>query len=113
MSEGRLMGFEGGQLYKFLHFETVNLLQRNKNTRTITNKRAFLARTPCLLHPLKRWICPKSQDLGHFFVQKFLERTRTTSLQGFKYCLMYKIVLINEVQFCPLSLLTKKFGLPA
>jgi hypothetical protein len=26
---------------------------------------------------------------------------------------MYKIVLINEVQFCPLSLSTKKFGLPA
>ncbi len=61
------MGFGGGQLYKFLHFETVNLLQRNKNARTIANKRAFLARTGCLLHPLKRWICPKSQDLGHFF----------------------------------------------
>ena len=27
----------------------------------------FSARTPCLLHPLKRWIGPKSQDLGHFF----------------------------------------------
>jgi threonine dehydratase len=43
------------------------LLQRNKNNRTIANKRAFLARTDCLLHPLKRWICPKSKDLGHFF----------------------------------------------
>jgi hypothetical protein len=28
----------------------------------------FFAYTCCLLHPLKRWICPKSQDLGHFFV---------------------------------------------
>ncbi|MFY9185216.1 MAG: hypothetical protein WBJ45_06785 [Limnohabitans sp.] len=26
----------------FLHFETPNLLQRNKNTRTIANRRAFL-----------------------------------------------------------------------
>jgi hypothetical protein len=39
---GILSGFGGGELYKFLHFETLNLLQRNKNTRTIANKRAFL-----------------------------------------------------------------------
>ena len=36
------MGFEGGELYKFLHFETLNLLHCNKNARTIANKRAFL-----------------------------------------------------------------------
>jgi hypothetical protein len=39
---GILSGFGGGELYKFLHFETLNLLQRNKNTRTIANRRAFL-----------------------------------------------------------------------
>jgi hypothetical protein len=39
---GILSGFGGGELYKFLHFETLNLLHRNKNTRTIANKRAFL-----------------------------------------------------------------------
>ena len=39
---GILSGFGDDQLYKFLHFETLNLLQRNKNTRTIANMRAFL-----------------------------------------------------------------------
>jgi hypothetical protein len=42
LNAGILSGFGGDQLYKFLHFETLNLLQRNKNTRTITNRRAFL-----------------------------------------------------------------------
>jgi hypothetical protein len=42
LNAGILSGFGGDQLYKFLHFETLNLLQRNKNTRTIANKRAFL-----------------------------------------------------------------------
>jgi len=27
----------------------------------------FFACTLCLLHPLKRWICPKPKGLGHFF----------------------------------------------
>jgi hypothetical protein len=42
MSEGRLMGFGGGQLYKFLQMETVNLLRCNKKAITIANSRAFL-----------------------------------------------------------------------
>ena len=27
----------------------------------------FFVRTDCLLHPLKRWICPQPQGRGHFF----------------------------------------------
>ena len=42
MSEGRLMGFGGGQLYKFLQMETGNLLRCNKKAITIANSRAFL-----------------------------------------------------------------------
>jgi hypothetical protein len=33
----------------------------------------FFAHTPCLLHPLKRWICPQPQGWGHFFVLNFFE----------------------------------------
>jgi hypothetical protein len=42
------------------------LVAPQQNSRRITNKR-FFARNCCLLHPLKRWICPKPQGLGHFF----------------------------------------------
>jgi hypothetical protein len=37
-----LSGLAGVQLYKFLQMDTANLLQCNKNTRTIEHRRAFL-----------------------------------------------------------------------
>jgi hypothetical protein len=42
LNAGNLSGLEGAQLYKFLQLATAILLQCNKNTRTIANKRAFL-----------------------------------------------------------------------
>jgi hypothetical protein len=57
----------GEKKFNFFWFENIKSAALQQITLKITNTRAFLARTLCLLHPLKRWICPKLQDLGHFF----------------------------------------------